>query len=92
MLRWLSYTWRWLSYTWRWICPRRRANTRSSATDGGGPMARCHHWALQTSRAVLAALGEPEPQLPPFDPTRIKTIEYEADIRRLIEEHAAKQF
>jgi tetratricopeptide (TPR) repeat protein len=52
----------------------------------------CHHWALQTSRAVLAALGEPEPQLPPFDPTRIRTIEYEADIRRLIEEHAAKQF
>jgi hypothetical protein len=52
----------------------------------------CHHWALQTGRAVLAALGEPEPQLPPFDPTRIRTIEYEADIRRLIEEHAAKQF
>ncbi|HEY1936214.1 MAG TPA: hypothetical protein VGG99_29760 [Acetobacteraceae bacterium] len=50
----------------------------------------CHHWALQRCRAVLQALGEPEPQLPPFDPANIKPIDYEPDIRRLLAEHASK--
>nr|WP_294553917.1 DUF4062 domain-containing protein [uncultured Rhodopila sp.] len=48
-------------------------------------------WSLQTCRKVLQALNEPEPQLPPYDPARIKPIEFEADIRRLLAEHEAKK-
>jgi hypothetical protein len=48
------------------------------------------HWELETCRATLRALGEPEPQLPPFDPARVKPVEYEPDIRRLLAEHAAR--
>ena len=51
----------------------------------------CRHWDLQRCRAVLQALGEPEPQLPPFDPAKVKPIDYEPDIRRLLAEHAAKK-
>jgi tetratricopeptide (TPR) repeat protein len=49
------------------------------------------HWHLEACRRVLRELGEPEPVLPPFDPTKIRPIEYEADVRRLLDEHAAKQ-
>ena len=49
------------------------------------------HWYLETCRRVLRELGEPEPVLPPFDPAKIRPIEYEADLLRLLEEHAAKQ-
>jgi hypothetical protein len=49
-----------------------------------------HHWQLQRCRAVLQALGEPEPQLSPFDPAKVKPIDYEPDIRRLLAEHTAK--
>jgi tetratricopeptide (TPR) repeat protein len=48
------------------------------------------HWELQTCRTVLQALNESEPQLPPYDPTNIAPIKFEADIRRLLAEHAAK--
>jgi hypothetical protein len=49
------------------------------------------HWELQRCRNVLAALGEPEPRLPPFDPSKAKPLSFEADIRRLLEEHAAEK-
>jgi len=49
------------------------------------------HWELRTCRNVLQALGEPEPAMPPFDPAKIAPIVYEADIRRLLAEHAANQ-
>ena len=49
------------------------------------------HWSLETCRRVLRELGEPEPVLPPFDPAKIRPIEYESDLLRLLEEHAAKQ-
>jgi tetratricopeptide (TPR) repeat protein len=51
----------------------------------------CLHWELQTCRKVLKALGEPEPQLPPFDPARVEPIVFEAEIRRLIQEHETKR-
>jgi tetratricopeptide (TPR) repeat protein len=41
-------------------------------------------WALKRCRAVLAALGEPEPKLPAYDPKTAKPIPHEADIRALI--------
>jgi hypothetical protein len=50
----------------------------------------CWHWHLETCRAVMRALGEPEPQLPPFDPARIKPIEYEADILHLLTERGSR--
>jgi hypothetical protein len=50
----------------------------------------CWHWALETCRDVLQVLGEPEPQMPAFDPARVRPIEYEADVRRLLADHAAK--
>jgi hypothetical protein len=39
---------------------------------------------LARSRALLRELGEPEPQLPPFDPSKVKPIPYEAEIRAAI--------
>ena len=56
----------------------------------------CYHWAwgegppyihwyeLERSRGLLRELGEPEPQLPPFDPSKVKPIPYEAEIRAAI--------
>jgi hypothetical protein len=38
---------------------------------------------------VLNAIGEPVPEMPPFDPARVAPIKYEIDIRRLLAEHAA---
>lgn len=49
------------------------------------------HWHLEECRAVLRALGEAEPELPPYDPARIVPFAFEADIRRLLAEHAAKK-
>ena len=48
------------------------------------------HRQLETCRTVLQKLGEPEPQLPPFDPDKIKPFPYEAEIQRLLAEHSAK--
>jgi len=50
-----------------------------------------HHWDLERCRAVLRELGEPEPVLPPYDPAKIEPLPYEADINRLLEEHAKKK-
>jgi hypothetical protein len=44
-----------------------------------------HHWALEDCRKVLAAVGEPEPVLPPFDPSKVEPFDFEADVERLIE-------
>lgn len=41
-------------------------------------------WELKRCRAVLAALGEPEPKLPAFDPKTAEPIPHEADVRKLI--------
>jgi tetratricopeptide (TPR) repeat protein len=41
-------------------------------------------WELKRCRAVLTALGEPEPKLPAYDPATAKPIPHEADIRALI--------
>jgi len=41
-------------------------------------------WELKRCRAVLVALGEPEPKLPAYDPKTAKPIPHEADVRALI--------
>jgi tetratricopeptide (TPR) repeat protein len=41
-------------------------------------------WHLKRCRAVLAALGEPEPKLPAYDPKTAEPIPHEAAIRELI--------
>ncbi|MEE8301582.1 MAG: hypothetical protein V3S24_04005, partial [Candidatus Tectomicrobia bacterium] len=43
-------------------------------------------WELERTRTVLAELGEPEPVLPPFDPSRVEPVPYEDAIRDFIEE------
>src|SRR5262249_43146746 len=43
-----------------------------------------HWYYLERSKALLRELGEPEPQLPPFDPSKVKPIPYEAVIRAVI--------
>jgi len=52
-------------------------------------------WELERSRQLLARLGVPEPQLPPFDPSKVEPIPFEAEIRAAIEkleaENAKKQ-
>jgi tetratricopeptide (TPR) repeat protein len=45
-----------------------------------------HWYDLQRCRELMAALDEPEPQLPPFDPAKVEPVPYEAEIRTLIEE------
>jgi tetratricopeptide (TPR) repeat protein len=41
-------------------------------------------WHLKRCRAVLAALGEPEPKLPAYDPKTAEPIPHEGDVRKLI--------
>jgi hypothetical protein len=48
-------------------------------------------WNLQRCRAVFEALGEPEPQLPPFDRSNAKPLPFEAEVRAFIEELKAKK-
>src|SRR5262249_22960695 len=45
-------------------------------------------WALKRTRAVLTELSEPEPVLPPFDPSRVEPVPYEDEIRILIAERS----
>lgn len=43
------------------------------------------HWhELKRCREVMAELGEPEPQLPPFNPNKGEAIPYETEIRAVI--------
>jgi tetratricopeptide (TPR) repeat protein len=42
-------------------------------------------YELERCRKLLAELGEPEPQLPPFDPAKVPPIPYEKEIRAVIE-------
>ena len=46
---------------------------------------------LQRCRAVFEALGEPEPQLPPFDRSKATPLPFEAEVRAFIEELKAKK-
>jgi hypothetical protein len=41
-------------------------------------------WNLKRCRAVLAALGEPEPKVPAYDPKTAEPIPHEAAVRELI--------
>jgi tetratricopeptide (TPR) repeat protein len=47
-------------------------------------------YELKRCRELMAELGEPEPQLPPFDPAKVEPIPYEAEIRALIEKLKAR--
>lgn len=49
------------------------------------------HWQLDACVAVLRELGEPEPILLPFDPVNSQLLPYEADIKRLLEQHRRKK-
>jgi len=49
------------------------------------------HWQLEECRAVLCALNVPEPERPPFDPAKHPPFPWEADIHRMLEEHARKK-
>jgi tetratricopeptide (TPR) repeat protein len=56
----------------------------------GPPHVRWHD--LQRCRELMAALDEPEPRLPPFDPAGFEPQPHEAEIRALIKElRAAKE-
>jgi hypothetical protein len=50
-----------------------------------------HWYNLERSRAHLKQLGEPEPQLPPFDPSKVQPIPYEKEIRAAIERLKAER-
>ncbi len=50
-----------------------------------------HHWELEECRAVLRALNVPEPERPPFDPAKHPPFPWEANIHRMLEEHARKK-
>ena len=41
-------------------------------------------YSLERSRALLKQFGEPEPDLPPFDPSQVNPIPYAAEIREAI--------
>lgn len=42
------------------------------------------HWEMERCRAVLNALGEPEPEMPAFDPKAVEPVPHEKEIRALI--------
>lgn len=44
-----------------------------------------HWYELKRCRELMAELGEPEPQLPPFDPAKVEPIPFEAEIHAVIE-------
>lgn len=48
------------------------------------------HWDLEDCRIVLAAVGEPEPVLPPFDPAKVEPFDFEPEVERLIEKTLAE--
>jgi tetratricopeptide (TPR) repeat protein len=48
-------------------------------------------YELKRCRDLLADLGEPEPQLPPFDPARVQPIPFEAEIRAVIDKLKAQR-
>lgn len=48
-------------------------------------------WELERSRQLLARLGVPEPQLPPFDPAKVEPLPFEAEIRAAMEELKAEK-
>ncbi len=48
-------------------------------------------WDLENSKRILARLGIPEPELPPFDPSKVEPIPYEDEIRAAIEELKAEK-
>ncbi|GAB4522395.1 MAG: hypothetical protein OHK0046_34860 [Anaerolineae bacterium] len=48
-------------------------------------------WHLERAKAVLDALGEPYPDLPPYDPARIGKFPYEDEILAVIEREKAKR-
>lgn len=51
------------------------------------------HSELQECQAVLQALNEAEPILPPHDPAKMPTLPYEDAVRRKIAQHlASKEF
>ena len=50
-----------------------------------------NHWWLEDCRKVLAAIGEPEPQLPPFDPAKVEAFDFEPAIERQIEKILAEK-
>jgi hypothetical protein len=49
------------------------------------------HWDLEDCRKVLAAVGEPEPPLAPFDPSKVEPFDFEPDVERLIEKKLAEK-
>ena len=49
------------------------------------------HWNIQECLAVLHALNEPEPVLPPYDPGKIPTLPYEGAVRLKIAQYLANQ-
>lgn len=48
------------------------------------------HSALRTCRTVLASVGEAEPQMASFDAKRMRPLDFEDDVRRLIADQALK--
>jgi tetratricopeptide (TPR) repeat protein len=50
-----------------------------------------HWYELERSQTLLRQLGEPEPQLPPFDPSRVPPIPWEQDIRAVIQRLRAER-
>lgn len=48
-------------------------------------------YELKRCRELMAELGEPEPQLPPFDPAKVEPIPFEAEIQAAIERLKAER-
>lgn len=74
---------------WLGLGEREKARERAleAYKDGwadGPPYIDWHY--LERAKKVLDALGEPYPDLPPFDPSTVEPIPYEAEIRAFIEE------
>jgi hypothetical protein len=72
-----------------WLILGDREQARTCALNGyrwawGEGPPHISWYELERSRALLRELGEREPQLPRFDPSKMKPIPYEAEIRAAI--------
>jgi tetratricopeptide (TPR) repeat protein len=84
---------RFAAEAWRILGDREQArecalNAYKWAWGEGPPY--IHWYGLEQSRALLRDLGEPEPELPPFDPAKVKPIPCEQEIRAAIAKLKAK--
>jgi hypothetical protein len=70
-------------------CAKARNQVRAGYIEAWGAGSPWVCWrTLRQCRAIYKALGDPEPQLPPFDPSKIESYAFEAPLRTYLQKKA----